>query len=186
MRSWVTFDHARITRVIADFALTPCQRHAGQQSGAADACTHCRVELRSACGAPTMAAGGHEFEANQLALVTASKQTIAPLDFKVRTTRAKGASPTRTQVQANRVDIHTLAWFAMHVPLARELRETLSKHALAGTLSDVNASWPGSAPSSRRCHLRRDSKAWQVPRSRLRRKRLRMPSTRSDCRDSKT
>ena len=33
-----------------------------------------------------------------------------------------------------------------HVPFARELRETVSKHAIAGTLTDVTASWPGAAP----------------------------------------
>ena len=153
VRSWVTFDRARITRVIADFALT--------QVNVTLADNLEPLTLDSLQGRVTQrvwgtddGTGGQEFEASRLALVTASKQTIAPLDFKVRTTGAKGASPTRTQVQANRVDIHTLAWFAMHVPLARELRETLSKHAVAGTLSDVNASWPGSAPELKTLSLK--------------------------------
>ncbi len=153
VRCWVTFDHARITRVIADFALS--------QVNVTLADNLEPLTLDSLQGRVTQrvwgtddGTGGQEFEANRLALVTASKQTIAPLDFKVRTTGAKGASPARTQVQANRVDIHTLTWFAMHVPLARELRETLSKHAVSGTLSDVNASWPGSAPELKTLSLK--------------------------------
>ncbi len=153
VRSWVTFDHARITRVVADFALTKVNVTLADDLEP--------LMLESLQGRVTQrmwgtddGTGGQEFEANRLALVTTSKQTIAPFDFKVRTTRAKGASPARTQIQAHRVDIHTLAWVAMHVPLARELRETLSKHAVAGTLSDVNASWPGSAPELRTLSLK--------------------------------
>ena len=153
VRSWVTFDHARITRVIADFALT--------QVNVTLADNLEPLTLDSLQGRVTQRAwgtddgtGGQEFEANGLALVTASKQTIAPLDFKVRTTGAKGASPARTQVQANRVDIQTLAWFATHVPLAPELRETLNKHAIAGTLIGVTAGWPGSTPELKTLSLK--------------------------------
>ena len=126
VRSWVTFDRARITSVVADFALTNVNVTLAESLEP--------LTLESLQGRVAQrvwgtddGTGGQEFEANRLALVTAAKQTIAPLDFKVRITRAKGASPERTQVQANRVDIHTLAWFAMHVPLEPELRETLSK-----------------------------------------------------------
>ena len=72
-----------------------------------------------------------------MALVTTSKPAIAPLDFKLRTTRAKGTALARTQIQANRVDVSTLAWLFTHVPFARELREMVSKHAIAGTLTDA-------------------------------------------------
>ncbi len=145
VRSWVTFDRARITRVIADIALTNVNVTLADNL---EPLTLDSLQGRVAQRAwgTDDGAGGHEFEARQMALVTAAKQTIAPLDFKVRTTRAKGATPPRTQVQANRVELHTLAWFATHVPLARELRETVSKHAIAGTLTEVTASWPGAAP----------------------------------------
>ena len=145
VRSWVTFDHARITRVVADIALTNVDvTLADNLQPLTLASLQGRVAQR--VWGTDDGVGGQEFEATQLALVTTSKQAIAPLDFKLRTTRAKGAAPARTQIQANRVDVSTLAWFFTHVPFARELRETVSKHAIAGTLTDVTASWPGAAP----------------------------------------
>ena len=153
VRSWVTFDHARITRVIADFALTQVNVTLADNL---EPLTLDSLQGRVAqrVWGTDDGVGGQEYEANRLALVTASKQTIAPLDFKVRTTRAKGASPARTQVQANRVDIPTIAWFATHVPLAPELRDTLHKHALAGTLVGLTTSWPGSAPELKTLSLK--------------------------------
>jgi uncharacterized protein (TIGR02099 family) len=145
VRSWVSFDDARITRVVADIALTNVDVTLADNLQPLKLAS-LQGRLAQRIWGTDDGAGGQEFEATQLALVTASKQAIAPLDFKVRTTRARGAAPARTQIQANRVDVPTLAWFATHVPFARELRETVSKHAIAGTLTDVTASWPGAAP----------------------------------------
>ncbi|HKO68667.1 MAG TPA: YhdP family protein [Burkholderiaceae bacterium] len=153
VRSWVTFDHARITRVVADFALTNVDITLADDLDP--------LTLDSLQGRVTQrvwgtddGTGGYEFEANRLALVTASKQTIAPLDFKVRTTNSKDSNPTRTQVQANHVDIRAFTSLAMHVPISHELRETLSKHAVTGTLRDVNASWLGPAPDLKTLSLK--------------------------------
>ena len=145
VRSWVTFDQARVTRVIADVALTNVNiTLANDLEPLTLASLQGRLAQR--LWGTDDGTGGHEFEATRLALVTASRQTIAPLDFKVRTTRAKGAALARTQVQANRVDVHTLAWFAMHVPFAQELRDTVERHAVEGTFTDVSGSWLGPAP----------------------------------------
>ena len=135
VRSWVTFDQARITRVVADIALTNVNVTLAENL---EPLTLDSLQGRVAqrIWGTDDGTGGQEVEASRLALVTASKQTIAPLDFKVRTTRAKGAAPARTQVQANRVDIQTLAWLATHAPIAPEVRETISKHAIAGTLTE--------------------------------------------------
>ena len=72
----------------------------------------------------------------------------------MRTTRAHGAVAERTQVQTSRVDLQTLAWLATHVPIARELRETIGKHAIEGTLTDLTAGWPGPAPDLGRLTLK--------------------------------
>ena len=156
VRSWVTFDHARLTRLVADIALTNVSITLAQNLDPL-ALDSLQGRLTQRVWGTDDGVGGHEFEASQLALVTASKQTIAPLDFKVRTTRAKGAAPARTQVQANRVDIQTLAWLATHTPMlgeSREMRETVSKHAVAGTLLNVSAAWPGAVPDLKTMSLR--------------------------------
>ncbi len=153
VRSWVTFDQARVTRVIADVALTNVNVTLAEDLEPL-ALTSLQGRLAHRLWGTNDGAGGHEFEAIQLALVTASQQTIAPLDFKVRTTRAKGAAPARTQVQANRVDVQTLAWFATHVPFAQKLRDTVEKHAVGGTFTDVSGSWSGPAPDIRTLTLK--------------------------------
>ncbi len=145
VRAWVTFDQARTTRFVADVALTNVNvTLADTLEPLVLASLQGRLSLRR--WGTDDGAGGEEFEASQLALVTASKQAVSPLDFKVRTTRARAAAPARTQVQANRVDVRTLALLAAHVPLTRELRDAVSKHAIEGTLTEVSASWPGAAP----------------------------------------
>ena len=145
VRSWVTFDDARITRVVSDIALTEVNATLADHLQPLTLAS-LQGRLSHRVWGTDDGVGGHEFEAHQLALVTSSKQAVAPLDFKVRTTRSKAADPARTQIQANRIDVHTLAWVATHVPLAADLRETISKHAVSGTLTDVTAGWTGSAP----------------------------------------
>ncbi len=153
VRTWVTFDQARVTRFIADVALTNVNVTLADDL---EPLTLASLQGRLAqrLWGTDDGTGGHEFEAIRLALVTASKQAIAPLDFKVRTTRAKGATLARTQVQANRVDVQTLAWFATHVPFAKELRDTVEKHAVEGTFSDVSGGWSGPAPDIKTLTLR--------------------------------
>ena len=145
VRSWVTFDQARVTRVVADVALTNVHVALADDL---EPLTLSSLQGRLAhrLWGTDDGGGGHEFEATRLALVTTSTQSIAPLDFKVRTTRAKGAALAHTQVQANRVDVHTLAWLATHVPFAQELRDTVQAHAGEGTFTDVTGSWSGPAP----------------------------------------
>lgn len=145
VRSWVTFDQARVTRVVADVALTNVSITLAEDLKPLTL-TSLQGRLAQRLWGTDDGAGGHEFEATRLALVTASKQAIAPLDFKMRTTRAKGAVPAHTQVQANRVDVRTLAWFATHVPFAQQVRDAVERHAVEGTFTDVSGSWSGPAP----------------------------------------
>lgn len=146
VRTWVTFDRARLTRVIADVALTNLNvTLADDLQPLTLASLQGRVSQRSWGADDGSGGSGQEFEANRLLLVTAEKLALPPLDIKVRTTHAKAAATARTQVQASRIDLENLAWFATHIPLARDLRQKVAKLALEGMLTDVAASWDGSA-----------------------------------------
>jgi uncharacterized protein YhdP len=80
VRSWVTFDNARITRVVADIALTNVDvTLADNLQPLTLASLQGRVAQR--VWGTDDSGGGQEFEATRLALVTTSKQAIAPLDF---------------------------------------------------------------------------------------------------------
>ncbi len=145
VRSWVTFDQARLTRVVADVALKNVNvTLADDLEPLTLTSLQGRVSQRRwGDDSGDSASGGQEFEANRLALVTVENQAVAPLDFKLRTTRAKGSTAARTQVQASRIDLQDLAWFATHIPLARELREMITRHAIDGVLTGLSASWHG-------------------------------------------
>ena len=145
VRTWVSFDRNRLTRVIADVALTNVDVTLGDDLQPLTlASLHGRVSQRRWGGDDD--AGGQEFEAQRLTLATTAQQPIMPLDFKVRTTRVNGAAAAHTQIQTSRIDLRTLAWLATHVPIARELRETIGKHAIEGTLTGVTGSWSGPTP----------------------------------------
>ena len=184
MRSWVTFDDARITRVVADIALTNVDvTLADNLQPLTLASLQGRVAQR--VWGTDDGVGGQEFEATQLALVTTSKQAIAPLDFKLRTTRAKGAASAYANSSEPRRCFHARMVFT-HVPFARELRETVSKHAIAGTLTDVTASWPGAAPELKTLTLKTKFQALASAAQPVPRRKVETSSARLDYPASKT
>ena len=153
VRTWVSFERNRLTRAIADVALTNVDVTLGDDLKPLTlASLHGRVSQRR--WGDDDGAGGQEFEAQRLTLATTAQQPIMPLDFKVRTTRVNGAVAAHTQIQTSRIDLQTLAWLATHVPIARELRETIGKHAIEGTLTDVTGSWSGPTPEFKNLTLK--------------------------------
>ncbi|MGH6623627.1 MAG: YhdP family protein, partial [Burkholderiaceae bacterium] len=56
--------------------------------------------------------------------------------------------PARTDLTASRIDLSSLAVIATHVPLAREMRELISRHAVRGELLNVSLSWDGPQPEA--------------------------------------
>ncbi|MEP6607694.1 MAG: YhdP family protein [Burkholderiaceae bacterium] len=146
VRSWLSFDRARISRVTADVALVNVNATLGDDLKPLTlASLQGRVSQRR--WGDDNGNGGQEFSAQGLTLVNGAQQTVPPLDLEVRTTRASAGHDARTQVKASRVDLQNLTWLAAHVPLAPALRETISSHVVTGTLSQVSASWEGSKPS---------------------------------------
>ena len=153
VRGWVTFERNRLTRVIADVALTNVDVTLGADLKPLTlASLQGRVSQRR--WGDDDGAGGQEFEARRLTLATTAQQPTTPLDFKVRTTRVNGAAAAHTQIQTSRIDLRTLAWLATHVPIGRELRETIGKHAIEGTLTDVTGSWSGPTPDLKNLTLK--------------------------------
>ena len=146
VRSWLTFDRTRITRVVADVALTNVNvTLANDLKPLTLSSLQGRLSQRR--WGDDNGSGGQEFTANRLTMVNAS-QTTEPMDIEVRTTRAVRGNEARTEVRASRIDLHNVAWLAAHVPLAAALRESFSKHPLTGTLKQVSATWRGATPSA--------------------------------------
>ncbi|MBA2547375.1 MAG: TIGR02099 family protein [Burkholderiaceae bacterium] len=153
VRGWLTFERARVTRIVADVALTGVNvTLANDLEPLKLASLQGRISQRR--WGDDNGSGGQEFTASRLALVEASQRSLAPIDFEVRTTRARGNADARTQVRASNVDLQSLSWLAAHVPLATNLREIVARHAVTGSLKNLTAAWPGYAPTPRNLTLK--------------------------------
>ena len=146
VRSWLTFDRTRVTRVVADVALTNVNvTLANDLKPLTLSSLQGRLSQRR--WGDDNGSGGQEFTAKRLTLVNAS-QTAEPMDIELRTTRAVRGVEARTEVRASSINLQSLAWLAAHVPLASALREPFSKYPLTGTLKQVSATWSGATPSA--------------------------------------
>ncbi|MBA2412780.1 MAG: TIGR02099 family protein [Burkholderiaceae bacterium] len=153
VRTWVTFARARVTRVIADVALTDVNVSlADELKPLVLASLQGRISQRR--WGDDGGNGGQVLGAKQLTLVSSAQHQIAPLNIEVRTTNARGTVPARTQIQADRIDLRNLAWLSTHFPLARELREAVDRHAFEGTLTNVTVGWNGSEPDAKNLTLK--------------------------------
>ena len=135
--------HARRRRYCVD----QCQRHVSGNLSRSRS-IRCRVGWLSAFGALTTALVDRSSRPSLLALVTASKETIAPLDLRCarRRERRRTGAPSSSGEPRR---YQTLAWLAT----TRRPRSRCAKRWQARDRRHADqrhASWPGAAPSSRR------------------------------------
>jgi uncharacterized protein YhdP len=148
VRSWLSFDNALVTRINADLALKDVDaRLAADLEPLALSSLQGRITVRrwEDEGAEP---GGHDLVLNRLTFDTAAGQSFPPLDMKLRQTHASERVPQQTQVEASRINLEGLAALARHVPLPREVRDNITRHAIKGTLSNLTASWKGPTPAA--------------------------------------
>ncbi len=143
VRSWLAFDNALITRVNADLALKDVDaRLAADLEPLALSSLQGRITVRQWDNRGTEP-GGHELVLSRLTFDSATGHSFPPLDLKLRQTRVTERVPQQTQVEASRINLEGLAALARHVPLPREVRDNITRHAIKGTLSNLTASWQG-------------------------------------------
>lgn len=154
LRVWVDFADASIDRVAADLALSDVvMQLAPDLEPLRLASLQGRVTQRAWGGALE---GGHEFAAAQLSLQGApgSGLSLAPTDLRYRYTRAAEGRPQRGDFTASRLSLDTLSGLAAHVPLARDLRAAIARHAVRGELADLRIVWDGEAAHPAKFSLR--------------------------------
>lgn len=149
LRAWIGFSGGQITRTTADIALQDVVTRI-----AADLAP---LELASLQGRFTqrlwgefwpIGRGGQEIGLSRTTFRTAGGLTFPPLDLKLRRTRAGGSEPQRTELEASRIDLESLAAVATHLPLPRGVREGIVRHSLRGTLDGVALQWTGDEPAA--------------------------------------
>jgi len=145
-RLWVRFDQAELVQVTADVALKDFDvRFAPDLEPLRMSSCQGRLSQQRWGNANH---GGQALAASRLTFTTRDGQVFPPLDLTLRTTRSEKGRPAHTDLTASRIDLSSLAVVATHVPVAREMRELISRHAVRGELSDVSLSWDGPQPEA--------------------------------------
>lgn len=89
----------------------------------------------------THGAGGFEVAGRRLSLVLANGTALGPTDWMFRRQPSSGQQPVGYQVQADRLDLGTLAAIAGSLPLDAELRERLAQAQPRGRVDDLRLAW---------------------------------------------
>ncbi|MGB3428680.1 MAG: YhdP family protein [Burkholderiaceae bacterium] len=149
LRMWLAFDEGSVVRTTADVALQDVTTRLGSDLEP--------LRLASLQGRATqrqwgdlwpVGRGGQEFGLAGTTFRTAAGLTFPPLDMKLRRTRAAGGEPQRTEFEASRIDLESLAALVTHVPLPRELRDNVARHSVRGVLTGLTVAWAGESPAA--------------------------------------
>lgn len=153
LRAWLTLDHARLSGFTADVRLNQIAAVFGDGLPPLDLLQlGGRIAARED-GGPAKTAGksfgalGHSVSIEQLSLSTRDGVTLAPISLTERYVAASGSKPSRTEVNANALDLQTLAALAERLPLSEAQRRLLAELAPRGRLDQVSAQWQGSYPA---------------------------------------
>jgi uncharacterized protein (TIGR02099 family) len=151
LRAWLDFDALAATRFTADLALADVDARLGADLEP--------LRLAGVQGRFTQRVWGNDFEGGQeLALARFSLQAddfaLPPTDLRLRLTRAADDKPPRGELEASVLSLDTLSALATHVPLARDLRTFVARHAVRGRLADLKLAWEGEPAEPLRFSLR--------------------------------
>jgi uncharacterized protein (TIGR02099 family) len=147
LRAWVGFESGHITRSTADVALQDVTTQlASDLEPLRLTSLQGRITQREWGDLWSVGKGGQEFALIGTTFSTATGKTFPPLDLKLRRTRATGSEGQSTEVEATSIDLDSLAAVATHVPLPRDIRETVARHNVRGTLSNMSLKWTGESP----------------------------------------
>lgn len=147
LRAWVGIDAGHIARSTVDVALQDVTARLGSDLEPLRlASLQGRFAQRQWGELWPVGRGGQELALVGTTFRTADGQTFGPLELKLRQTRATSNEPQTIDIDATRIDLESLAAVVTHVPLPRELRETVARHGIHGTLSNLSVSWSGDSP----------------------------------------
>jgi uncharacterized protein (TIGR02099 family) len=141
LRAWIDVDRARVVQVTADALLRDVDARLGTDLEPLRLARAQGRFVQQRWGGAD--AGGVQMQFIGLTLQDGSGSLLEPTDLRWRITHAAGESAPRTELEASRIDLDVVARLAQHVPLARDARDALARHALGGTLTGLVASWDG-------------------------------------------
>ena len=137
LRGWLTFSKDRLVEAVADVRLANVLTRL-----AADLP---ELDLAELSGRIGWKESGTEFEVTtaRLGLTTTHGLVLEPLDFLLRMTRADTRRSAHGEMQANALELATLAALADRLPLGQEARKRLADYAPRGSVNDMVVRWTG-------------------------------------------
>ncbi|APW47902.1 YhdP family protein [Rhodoferax antarcticus] len=137
LRAWADVRQGQVTGVTADLALAEVALTLGPGLQP--------LALQGILGrvAGRLLADGFEVSTPSLAFETAEGVRWSGGNLRVMSQGLQGPSAARGEIQAQRLDLATLAQIADHLPLQPQLRERLQRFAPQGQVESLVASWQG-------------------------------------------
>ncbi len=149
VRAWASFAEGSLRELTADLSLADVNLQLANDLPAL------ALERMSGRLAARFLATGASIDGRQVELITHSRTDkrslaaagirIAPMDFHLDWRHHGSGESVAGNANANLVDLDALAALAAHLPLDAGSRQWLSDFAPRGRLSEVRASWDGSA-----------------------------------------
>ena len=173
LRTWLSFDHTRLTQFTADVSLNNTLVHlrrdlAPLQLANVQGRLGARELLHGGAGFGFLRFGakrvaGFEVSGKQVTLTTNDGVRLAPADFSMQTfaANAPAGTPGEVRLQANSLNLEPLVKIAELLPLDAQLRKTLIELDPHGTVHDFQIEWKGDfeQPSAHRVRGRFDGLA---------------------------
>ena len=137
LRAWADVSQGQVTGVTADLALAEVAVTLGQGLQP--------LALQGILGrvAGRLLANGFEVSTQSLAFDTLEGVRWPGGNLRVMSLGSEGRIPARGELQADRLDLATLAQIADRLPLQARLREQLQRFAPQGQVEALTASWQG-------------------------------------------
>lgn len=156
VRAWLNFNQARIAGFTADLTLSDVSArlrkdlqplNLAQVSGWIFA----REEFDPAVAvttssAPPLGGRGHTFSVSNFSLTTDQGLRLPPTTISESYLPGKNGKPDKTSINAQRLDLQTLANFAERLPLTPAQLQMLADFAPRGELRNFSAEWLGTYP----------------------------------------
>ncbi|GGC10180.1 DUF3971 domain-containing protein [Oxalicibacterium flavum] len=153
LRTWLSFDHARVANLTADLALSDVLVQLRKDLPPLDLVSaQGRVSIQETIddsvrdGTPTFGLRGHAVAVRNFTLQTRDGLVLPTTTVSERFVAARNGAPERTEVQAQMLDLQALAAFAERLPLPATQLQLIRDFAPRGQLKDFSAQWQGAYP----------------------------------------
>ncbi len=147
VEAWADVAEGAVTRVTADLRVAGLKATLGEGL--------VPLELAGLQGrlGLTRGTGGFEASGQRLSLALANGTTLGPTDWLFRRQPASGNQPASYQIEADRLDLATLAAIAGSLPLDAAWRERLAQASPQGRVQNLKLGWDSETVNTGRFDL---------------------------------